>query len=116
MQYIIEIICERNAAIDGRELPLQFWNDDIWASFYKSQLRKCQSLLKQFSSEAILKSLRDQRAKKIYTLWAPWLPGIIAEYQAKLDQPIVVDEAPMGGDNFQRPSNKKSLKDKLDEL
>ncbi len=118
MQYIIELVCERNASQTGRELPLYFWREPLWETFYKSQLRKCQSLLKEFSSEAILKSLRDQRAKKVYSLFAPFLPKIIAEYQAKLNQvPATVEELPVGGDNFLRPSNnKKTLKDKLNEL
>jgi hypothetical protein len=116
MQFIIELICERNAAQTGRELPLYFWKDPLWAQFYKSQLRKCQSLLKEFSSQAILKSLRDSRAKKIYSLYAPWLPKIIAEHQAQLNKVAVVEETTPGGDNFIRPKRNKTLKDKLDEL
>lgn len=115
MQYIIEIVCERNAAQTGRELPVKFWDLPEWAQFYKSQLRQCQKLLKTFSSEAILKGIRDRRAQKVYSLFAPWLPGIISEYQVKLNRPIVETEENVGGDNFTRPSNKKTLLDKLDE-
>lgn len=117
MQYIIEIICERNAAQTGRTLPLFFWRIKEWETFYKSQLRRCQSLLKKYSSGAILKSLRDPRAKKVYTLFAPWLENIIAEYQKKIDSIKVqnVDKNPSGGNNFIRECPKNII-DKLNEL
>jgi hypothetical protein len=117
MQYIIELVCERNAAQTGRQLPLFFWKVSPWDIFYKSQLRKCQSLLKTFSSEAIVKSLRDKRARKVYSLFAPWLVPIIKEYNDKINKPIDKIESPeIGGDNFLRPTNKKTLTDKLNEL
>lgn len=116
LQYIIEIVCERNAAQTGRTLPLYFWRVSPWDVFYKSQLRKCNSLLKKYSSAAILKSLRDPRAKKVYSLFAPWLEKIIAEYHKKLSVEVKESIEPtIGGDKFTRPK-KKNIIDKLNEL
>lgn len=115
LQYICEIICEKNAAQTGKSLPIQFWKLPQWAAFYKFQLRECSKLLKVFSSDAILKALRDKRADKIYSLRAPWLIKVIQEYQNKLDVVVEVVETEVGGNNFIRPQNKKTLMDKLNE-
>lgn len=116
-QYIIELICEKNAAQTGRELPIKFWELPEWSAFYRSQLRKCHSLLKKYSSEAIIKGLMDARANKIYSLFAPWLEEIIQKYQHELNKPVIKKEiAEVGGENFKREDYKprKNLIDKLD--
>lgn len=108
-QFIIEFVCERNAAQRNADLPIQFWKLPEWATFYKSQLRKCHSLLKVYSSEAIIKALKDQRAAKIYSLFAPWLIDIIKIYQAEIDKPIKKqDNVELIGSNFERKDFKKT--------
>lgn len=115
MQYIIEMVCERNAAQTQRELPIKFWELPQWASFYKSQLRKCQALLKKYSSEAILKTLNDYRCNKAYSLFYWGLEKVIIEYQTEIDRPKIKNEVvEIGGDSFKRPEP-KTLLDKLDE-
>ena len=115
LQYICEIICEKNAAYSGRELPLQFWKLPQWAQYYRSQTNLAKKLLDNYSAEAIIKALKDPRTKKVYSLAAPWIIPVIKEYEAKIKAEIKLPEqAPMGGDSFQRPSNKTSLLDKLD--
>lgn len=84
-QYIIELICERKAQKEDIILPLRFWKDDEWKKFYKSQLRRCDTLLKKYSDIAIIKALNTYRGKKIYSLFAAWLEDIIAEEQKKLN-------------------------------
>lgn len=107
-QYIIELICERNAAQRQADLPIKFWELPEWASFYKSQLRKCHSLLKIFSSEAIIKALEDKRLKTVYSLFAPWITPIIVEYQKEIDRPVIKqDNAEISGTSFERKQQSK---------
>lgn len=114
-QYIIEIICEKKAKKDNIDLPLQFWKNKEWEKFFKSQLRKCRSLLKKYSHVAIVKALKDQRAYSIYSLFAPWLEDIIQSYQHEIDRVVVKQESPeMSIGNFYRKTKKTNL-DILDE-
>lgn len=117
IQYICELICEKNAQQTGRELPTKFWELPQWSQFYRSQLRRCSALLNKFSSEAIIKGLNDPKAKKIYSLYAAWLIPIIQSYQDKLDIIRPQKDIPeVGGENFQRKSfkNKKNILEELD--
>lgn len=80
-QYIIELVCEKKALSEGRALSLKFWDNPTWATFFKTQLRKCHALLKKYSDKAIIRALQDNRTKKTYSLHAPWLLPIIEEHQ-----------------------------------
>ena len=117
LQYICELICEKNAQQTKRELPVKFWSNPQWAQYYRSQTNLAKKLLDNYSDAAIIKALRDKRTSKIYSLAAPWLLPVIKEYQVKIEseakKPLIEDN--IGGDNFQRPNNKKTLLDKLDE-
>ncbi len=117
-QYIIELVCEKNAMQTQRELPQQFWQLPEWAAFYKSQLRKCHMLLKKYSDEAIIKALNDPKAFKIYSLFAPWLEEIIIKYQKQIDTPKEVVKLPdIGVDKFSRPQfGKKNKRNILEEI
>jgi len=116
-QYIIELICEKKAKLDKKDLPVKFWNDPDWAKFFKSQLRKCKSLLEFFKAEAIIKALQDKRTWNIYSLHAPWLPKIIDEYNKKIIKTIVKENDDIStGDKFIRNKRKsKNIIDLLDE-
>ena len=95
-QYIIELICEKKAKTEGKDLPIKFWNLPEWEKFFKMQLRKCHSLLKQYHEKAIIRALMDFGAVRIYSLHAPWLIPIIEKYQkivlleiAKIDKSTI---------------------------
>lgn len=116
LQYICEIICEKNAKQTGRELPVFFWKLPQWEKFYKSQICLAKKLLDNYSDAAIIKALRDKRTVKIWSLGAPWLIPVIKEYQTKINKEVVeIKEDNIGGDKFTRPDIKKNLLDKLDE-
>jgi hypothetical protein len=117
-QYIIELICEKKARHDNKDLPIQFWKEKEWAAFFRSQLRKCKSLLNSYSSEAIIKGLQDKRSWKIYSLYAPWLLDIIDEYQTEISRPKIKEELPeMSSGTFTRKkNNKKNILDILGEI
>ena len=80
-QYIIELICEKKAATQKVDLPIKFWNLPEWQLFFKSQLRKCHSLLKKYHEKAIIRALKDKETSRIYSLHAPWLMPVIERYQ-----------------------------------
>jgi len=118
-QFIIELICEKNAAIHNRDLPIKFWQLPEWSSFFRSQLRRCQQLLKKYDADSIIKALKDKRTKKTYSLYGSWLEKVIAEYYNKTEAPKIIQDSPdISGSKFERKDfkQKKNLLDKLNEL
>lgn len=84
-QYILELICEKKAKNEGKDLQVKFWQDEEWAAYFKQQLRAVHSLLKKYSEKAIIDALRDKRCFRTYSLRAPWLKAIIEEKQKIID-------------------------------
>lgn len=120
-QYIIELICEKKAATEKKDLPVKFWQDPEWSKFFKSQLRKCNILLKKYSADSIIKALQDKKSWNIYSLFAPWLEDIIIQYEKSKKEPRLnkVEEKPqMSSGTFRKQSfqNKKNIKDILEDL
>ena len=83
-QYITELICEKKAQQDGKDLPSKFWDINEWRSFYRYQITLATSLVKKYGEEAGIAALRDRRCYKTYSLRAPFLKGIIEEHQAAI--------------------------------
>lgn len=85
MQYIIETVCERKATSQKVELPIQFWSRPEWEKFYKSQLRKCRSLIKLYGEQAVLAGVKSKKIWRLYSLFHPKLEEIIQEEAARLE-------------------------------
>lgn len=100
-QYIIELVCEKKAKLEKRDLPPQFWKLKEWQNFFKSQLRRCHKLLKTYDVEAVIRALRNPRAYKIRSLFAPWLEDIVLEEQRQLDvaKELAKDKQPINRNN-----------------
>lgn len=85
-QFITEIICENKALKDKKDLHYRFWTNKEWAAFYRSQIASAHKLLKQYSPKAIIKALKNSKARKIYSLRAPHLIPIIEQEQVLVEQ------------------------------
>ena len=85
-QFITEIICENKALKDKKDLHYRFWTNKEWAVFYRSQIASAHKLLKQYSPQAIIKALKNSKARKIYSLRAPHLIPIIEREQVLVEQ------------------------------
>lgn len=83
-QYITEIICEKKARLNKKDLHYRFWTNKEWSRFYRDQIASANKLLKQYSDVAILRALNNPKAAKIYSLRAPFLMPIIEAEQSLL--------------------------------
>ncbi len=82
-QYVTELICERKAAQNNKELPVRFWKLDEWAAYFKSQIFTAHKLCKKYRAAAIIKALMNPKNYKTYSLRAPFLEkSIIEEHNA----------------------------------
>ena len=90
-QFITEMICENKAFKDKKDLHYRFWTNREWSNFYRSQIATAHKLLKDFDAKAIIKALKHDRARKIYSLRAPHLRPIIEEQQYILGQQVHKD-------------------------
>lgn len=118
-QYITEFVCETKARNEGKDLPERFWELPDWKKYYGFQVVICNRLLKKYSAKAILAALKQPKAKRIYSLQAPFLIPLIQAEQIKLDReqamPVVVRNEPtLAATGTIRPRQKTVL-DGLDD-
>ena len=85
-QYISELICEKKAKFDNKDLGYRFWTNKEWSTFYKNQIATANKLLKDYTDTAIIKALNHSKAFKIYSLRSPYLVPIIKDEEKKLAQ------------------------------
>ena len=83
-QYITELICEKMAQKEKRDLHYRFWLSSQWQQYYKNQIGSAHKLLKKYEDQAIIRALANPKSAKIYSLRAPHLIAIIEEEQNKL--------------------------------
>jgi len=88
-QYICELICERKAQSLKKELPIRFWQLDEWKKYFRSQINTANALLKKYDEKSIIRALNQPKAKKIYSLRAPFLIPIIEAEEKR----VVVEKA-----------------------
>jgi hypothetical protein len=126
VQYIIELICEKRAVSLKKDLPIQFWKNKEWASFFTSQLKLCHGLLKKYDEKAIIAAIQDDEAWNAYSLTAfrLWLKPVLERHEARIKvqkereskRQTVIDRSTILSKPRQAKATKKSLLDKLKEL
>jgi hypothetical protein len=78
-QYISELICERLAKKNKKDLHYRFWLSDEWQKEYKGQIAAANKLLSKYTCSRIVRALLTKNGLKIYSLRAPHLIGIIEQ-------------------------------------
>lgn len=84
-QYIVELICEKKAKLDKKDLHYRFWLTKEWATYYRNQIATAYKLVKKYNPIAIVKALQDNKTANTYSLRAPFLIPIIEQHQKILD-------------------------------
>ena len=87
-QYIIELVAEKKARFDKRELPMKFWVHKDWAAFYRRWLRQVHALLKKYDEKAIIRALQSKKCGMRWSLHTEYMLGLIEEEQVKLDKEV----------------------------
>lgn len=87
-QYISEMICERIAKKDKRDLHYRFWLSSEWEKQYKGQIAAANKLLKKYDYKSIVAALLSPVGQKIYSLRAPHLEDIIEKEHQKISKQI----------------------------
>lgn len=115
-QYITELICEKKAVKDKKELPIKFWKLTEWNRYYRYQIMLANVLLKKYSAKAIIAALMDKKSRNVYSLRSPFLEKLIKEYEHK--QPM--EKSPQYDiktpSKFKRAESNKSIISKLKDL
>lgn len=118
-QYITELICEKKAKSQKKELPNKFWNLPEWQKFYRQQILAATSLLRLYKAKAIIAALNNKEAWNIYSLRAPQLDAIIEGESRKLKE-IESKEQTIELDTHAKPrpvvGNKKNIVNRLREI
>jgi len=104
-QYIIELICEKKARFDKTELPMKFWQLEVWQDFFKRNLRKVHSLLKQFEAKSIINALNLPEYNNSYSVFTERFMGLVKQEQARLKQKSSISSIP-------NPTNRRTINSK----
>ena len=84
-QYITELVCERKATRDKKDLHYRFWLSPEWEKYFRNQIGSANKLLKTYPDKAIINALLTPKGKTIYSLRAPHLVAIIEQEEKKLE-------------------------------
>lgn len=74
-QYITELVCEKKAQADNKDLPIKFWELKEWSAYYKYQATLAASLAKKYTEESIIKAIKE--CFKLTSLRSPVLISMI---------------------------------------
>lgn len=86
-QFITEIVCERIAKKNKKDLHYRFWLAKDWEKQYKGQIGAANKLLNNYDAKDIIDALLSTNGLKIYSLRAPHLKDIIDQHIAS--KPVV---------------------------
>ena len=84
-QFITEMICEKKAQYNHEDLYVKFWTTKKWSAFFRNQIATANKLVKEFDPIAVVKALKNPKAKFLYSLRAPSLRAIIQQEQEILN-------------------------------
>jgi len=118
-QYITELICEKMAQRDKKDLPMKFWEIKEWRKYFKYQITLANKLIKEHGEEIVIAALKDERCWSTYSLRAPRLQEIIEEKaRAKKERVESVKYNINDSDEVRHRTNnnKKSIVSKLRDL
>jgi hypothetical protein len=73
VQYLAENMTARVGRKHGVDLPAYFWKQERWAREYALQCRHAAGLLRLYSLEAIVRALRTQKGRTVYSLGAKFI-------------------------------------------
>ncbi len=119
-QYVTELICEKKAKVDKKDLPVKFWELPEWNKYFRNQIASANKLVKTYGEHAVIAALHDNRTWKTYSLRAKWLIPIIEEYKRKAElakqiaEKISYDFSEKS--TFESNNRKKSVISKLRDL
>lgn len=119
-QYITELICEKRAQQQKKDLHYRFWLSKEWGAYYRNQIGSAHKLLSKYSHKAIVAALKNNQAKNIYSLRAPHLLPIIELEQQKISQQnnkmTIIPDRKINKTFLSNNQNKSSILSKLEEI
>jgi hypothetical protein len=118
-QYITELVCEKKAQKEKKELPMKFWEIKEWCKYYRYQITIANKLIKEFGEEPVIAALRDSRCWSTYSLRSPFLKKIIEEKSKEvIERPANTEYNIKDSEEVKHKTNntKKSIISKLRDL
>lgn len=116
-QYLAEMICERVAKKNKKDLHYRFWLNKEWEKEYKGQIAAANKLLQKYDIKHIISALLTNHGQKIYSLRAPHLVDmIIAASKVKVETKPVPDVERHIDSIGKTNNSKRNILDKLKDI
>ena len=100
-QKIVELICEKLAQKNGQQLTFRFWENKEWKKFFIYQIIIANRLLKKYPPQVIIKTLRNPKLKKLYSLGAKFLIPFLEEELKLFNRQVYNEETEIQELNIQ---------------
>lgn len=124
-QWLGELMCERKALRDTKELPRAFWLkvhsdkelNQEWSNYLKVQTQQAYKLLKKFDEKQIIEAVKSKPT--LYSLLPKWVIEYISNYKVKAKPEVKNTETQQINNNPTFKTDiprKKGLLDKLEDL
>lgn len=115
-QFITEMICERIAKKEKKDLHYRFWISKEWEKQYKGQIGSAHKLLNKYEAKDIIDALLSKNGLKIYSLRAPHLSNIIDDTIKNRPIPKPIQKKNIERNFLEEGKSKTSKKNILDKL
>lgn len=92
-QYLTECLCILIAKQEKKELGDNFWQKSPWNKIFRTQITMVNRLLKEYSAEIILATMRDKRCWKMRSFGARWLLNPLLEEKQREHDAIAAQQS-----------------------
>lgn len=116
-QWLAELMCERKARHNKKDLPPFFWKDKEWSKFLVHQVVVANRLFKAFPEKAIGRALRRKELSLVWSLADKRVRPIIKDEEKKLkfeleQQKVEQESVPPPLDEVGKNGNERPIMDK----
>lgn len=82
-QYLAELMCERKAKSEKKELPIRFWQEKgtKWYKYFCFQVVVSHRIIKKYGETHVIEAILDN--KFIYSLTPKWVSEHIEQFEPK---------------------------------
>jgi hypothetical protein len=83
-QYLAELMCQRIARQESKELPDRFWNLPKWQAIIRKHYTHLGRLTRRFPVEAIIRAFNDKRSQRMISFGNRGFIPIIIDHMAAI--------------------------------
>lgn len=115
-QYVAELMCERKAQSEKKELPIRFWQEKKtkWYRYFCFQVTTAYKMIRNHGEKKTLEAIKANN--KIYSLKPRWVQDYVENFKMKPCQQVNVKYNINKQATYQSRKSEKNIISKLEDL